>query len=97
MFGLVDLNAEIADCWKLVWNVEPAALMVPLTLLALDEAAAVEELPLDAEDEPDELDEEHAARANAVATAATPTVAMCCLRPSGISGTPSGEFHSSAA
>jgi hypothetical protein len=61
--------------------------MVPLTVLvlALDEALLVEEVPLDAEDE---LDEEHAARPRAVATTATPTVVTCCLRPSGISGTP---------
>ena len=36
----------------------------------------------------EELDEEHAARDRAVATAAAPTVATRCLRPSGISGTP---------
>ena len=43
----------------------------------------------------EELDEEHAARDRAVATAAAPTVATRCLRPSGIcgiSGTPYG-FH----
>src|SRR5580698_9674564 len=87
-FGSTDLNAEIAVCWKLVWNVEPAALMVPLTVLvlALDEALLVAELPpLAADDEPDE---EHAARPRAVATAATPTVVTRCLRPNGISGTP---------
>jgi hypothetical protein len=60
--------------------------MVPLTVLvlALDEALLVEELPAAGE----ELDEEHAARPKAVATAATPTVATRCLGPTGISGTP---------
>jgi hypothetical protein len=90
MFGLTALNAEMADCWKLVWNVEPAALMVPLAVLvlALDEVPVAAEAPLDVEDEEDELDEEHAARTRAAATADTPTVATRCLRPSGISGTP---------
>jgi hypothetical protein len=87
MFGSTDLNEEIAVCWKLVWNVEPAALMVPLTVLVLDEALLDAEVlvPVAADEE---LDEEHAARPRAVATAATPTVATRCLRPSGISGTP---------
>jgi hypothetical protein len=81
------LNSEIADCWKLVWNVEPAALMVPLAVLelALDEALVVAEpVPLV---EVEAL-EEHAARPRAVATTATPAVVTRCLRPSGISGTP---------
>jgi hypothetical protein len=72
--------------------------MVPLTelVLALDEALLVAEpLPLAAVDE--ELDEEHAARPRAVATAATPTVVTRCLRPNGISGTPLGFGSSSAA
>jgi hypothetical protein len=61
--------------------------MVPLTVLvlALDEALLVAVLVDEADEE---LDEEHAARPRAVATAATPTVVTCCLRPSGISGTP---------
>jgi hypothetical protein len=61
--------------------------MVPLTVLvlALDEALLVAVLPLAADEE---LDEEHAARPKAVATAATPTVATRCLGPTGISGTP---------
>jgi hypothetical protein len=61
--------------------------MVPLTVLALalDEALLVAVLPLAAVEE---LDEEHAARPKAVATAATPTVATRCLGPTGISGTP---------
>jgi hypothetical protein len=86
MFGSTDLNAEIAVCWKLVWNVEPAALIVPLTVLVLAEALLDVVLLLDAADV--ELDEEHAARPRAVATAATPTVVTRCLRPNGISGTP---------
>src|ERR1700727_2047927 len=85
MFGSTDLNAEIASCWKLVWNVEPAALMVPLTVLVLAEALLDAVLPDEVDEE---LEEEHAARPRAVATAATPTVVTRCLRPNGISGTP---------
>src|ERR1017187_263827 len=83
--GSTDLNAEIADCWKFVWKVEPAALMVPLAVLVLDEALLDAELPLAAEDE---LDEEQAARDSAVATTTAPIVVTCCLRPSCISSTP---------
>jgi hypothetical protein len=87
MFGETDLNSEIADCWKLVWNVEPAALMVPLALLAEelleDEPPDELLLPEEADDEPDE---EQAARAIVVAMAATPKVATCLLRPCCISG-----------
>jgi hypothetical protein len=36
-----DLNCEIADCWKVFWNVDPAPLMVPLS----------EELLVDGDDE----------------------------------------------
>jgi hypothetical protein len=63
--------------------------MVPLTVLvlALDEALLVAELLLPVA-VVEELDEEHAARPKAVATAATPTVATRCLGPTGISGTP---------
>src|ERR1700689_4280483 len=63
-----DLKAEIAPCWKLVWNVEPAPLIVPLAGLAPAEAGA--ELEDDDEDE-------HAARAMAAATA--PLAATTCL------------------
>src|SRR5580704_16200380 len=82
MLGSTALNAEMADCWKLVWNVEPAALMVPLAeLLDEDPAAGVVLVPL----EPDEeLDEEHAARASA--TTAKPAVVSCLLRRRCISG-----------
>jgi hypothetical protein len=73
----------------LVWNVEPAALMVPLAVLVealLDaELLPVAELPLDAEDE---LDEEHAARDRVAATTTAPTAEACCLRPTCISSTP---------
>jgi hypothetical protein len=75
----------------LVWNVEPAALMVPLAVLVLDEALLVAELlpvavlPPAAEDEPDE---EHAARDRVAATTTAPTAAACCLRPTCISSTP---------
>jgi hypothetical protein len=59
--------------------------MVPLTVLVLAEALLDAVLLLAAGEE---LDEEHAARPKAVATAATPTVATRCLGPTGISGTP---------
>jgi hypothetical protein len=85
MLGSTDLNAEIAPCWKLVWNVEPAALMVPLTELALGLVEAPEAgvvvVPLAVVEE---LEEEHAARARAAAT--TPAVASCRLRGRCISG-----------
>ena len=55
--------------------------------LLLDEDALLVAEPLLAGVD-EELDEEHAARDRAVATAAAPTVATRCLRPSGISGTP---------
>jgi hypothetical protein len=70
----------MAACWKVVWNVDPLALSVPLSwaLLDEDELPAGVELPPVEEDE--ELDEEHAARVRAVATTATPAVAARCLR-----------------
>ena len=82
------MKAEIAVCWKLVWNVEPAALMVPLAVLELLELLADDPLVLlvDAEDE--EPDEEHAPRDRVVATTIAPIAATCCLRPSCISTTP---------
>jgi len=88
MPGWTDLKLEMASCWKVSWKVDPLPLSVPLraALLLDEDALLVAELLLDGVDE--ELDEEQAARARAVATAATPTVATCCLRPSGISGTP---------
>jgi hypothetical protein len=77
------LNAEIAPCCKLVWNVEPAALMVPLAVDALVLVLA-ELLPppagvLAVEDEVDDEDDEHAARASAATTA--PLTAATCLLP----------------
>src|SRR5580704_13589397 len=89
MLGLDDLNAEMAACWKFVWNVEPAALIVPLAEAALLDGALAGALPL-----PDglelggvELDEEeHAARDSAIATRAPPAATTCCLRRSCISG-----------
>jgi hypothetical protein len=58
-----------------------------LAPLLADALPAAEALPLLAGVD-EELDEEHAARDRAVATAAAPTAANRCLRPSGISGTP---------
>jgi hypothetical protein len=80
----------MAVCWKVSWKVDPLALSVPLTAALLDDAllAGAEPLPPLAGGVDEELDEEHAARDRAVATAAAPTVATRCLRPSGISGTP---------
>src|SRR5271165_4422899 len=88
MPGWTDLKLEAAVSWKVVWNVDPLPLSVPESLapLLLDALLVAELLLLAGVDE--ELDEEHAARDRAVATAAAPTVATRCLRPSGISGTP---------
>jgi|SRR5580704_11958353 hypothetical protein len=83
------LKLAMAVCWKMVWNVDPLPLSVPLRAALLDdEPAAGDELLPPAADE--ELDEEHAARDRAVATTATPTVVTCCLRRRCISGTPYG-------
>ena len=80
MFGFVDLNAEIADCWKLVWKVEPAALMVPLAVDVLaEELVAAEVAAAEVLDEELEELEEHAARASAAMTA--PPAAAACLLP----------------
>jgi hypothetical protein len=71
----------MAACWKLVWNVEPLALSVPLTAAALEEVLAA---GVDAPDDAaaaeldDELDEEQAAMASA-ATTAPPATAACLL------------------
>ena len=76
-----DLNPEIAACWKFVWNVEPAALMVPLTAAELDAAEdAAEDAPVAAGVDvlDDELDE-HAAMASTAMAA--PPAAMACLLP----------------
>ncbi len=80
-----DLKAWMADSWKVFWSDDPAPFSVPLTAALLDEALDGA-LPLAAgvEDELDELDEEHAAR-RATATA-PPTVAICLLPRSCISG-----------
>jgi hypothetical protein len=85
MLGLVDLNAEIAACWKVSWNVDPAPLSLPLTLL-LDgvDAGVVPGLPPDAGGAL-VVDEEHAAARRATATA-PPTAATCFLPRSCISG-----------
>jgi hypothetical protein len=89
--GSTDLNPEMAPCWRFVWNVEPAALMVPLAVLVLDEALALVAAELAAaelaaaEDDDDELEDEHAARASA-ATTAPLTVATCFLPRNCING-----------
>ena len=81
MLGSTDLKAEIAPCWKLVWNVDPAPEIVPLAdevlVLVLGELAAADVGDVAADD--DELDDEdeHAARAMAAATA--PDAAATCL------------------
>src|SRR5690348_17146048 len=75
----------MAPCWKFVWNVEPLALMVPLTAAALEVVAAgadVVEPPAGVEagaEVDDVVDEEHAARAIAAATA--PPATAACLLP----------------
>jgi hypothetical protein len=80
----------MSACWKFSWNVDPAALMVPLAVAAaLDAGVLAGDEPLPAGvlvlaagvvDE-----EEHAARPSAIATTAPPTVTACCLRRSCIS------------
>jgi hypothetical protein len=75
-----DLKPEMAACWKLVWNVEPLALSVPLSAAALEEVpAAGVDAPVDAGAELDELDEEQAAMASAAMTA--PPATAACLLP----------------
>ena len=71
------MKAAMAASWKVFWNDEPAALIVPLAVvLALEEAEDDEDA---ADDELDELDEEHAARASAAMTA--PPATAACLLP----------------
>jgi hypothetical protein len=86
-------------CWKFVWNVDPAALIVPLAAGADEDEPPPGELP--DEDAPvpgEELDEEHAARDKAAATTAPPTVMTCWLRRRCISGfSPYGFTHFPAA
>jgi hypothetical protein len=68
MFELTDLNAEMAACWKVSWNVEPLPLRVPLAELVPPVPvvpAAVVPLAAGAE----VVDEEQAARASAAMTA----------------------------
>ena len=75
------MKAEMAPCWKLVWNVEPAPAIVPLAdevlVLVLGDELAADVGDVAADD--DELDDEdeHAARAMAAATA--PDAAATCL------------------
>src|SRR6202451_2165699 len=93
MFGSTDLKAEIAPCWKLVWKVEPAPLIVPLAeeaaLADVLAEAAGELAAADAGAELEDDDEdEHAARAMAAATAplaATPCLPRNCIRNSSCS------------
>jgi hypothetical protein len=74
MPGWTDLKAEIADSWKVSWNVDPLPLSVPESLL--DEEPD-EELPVVV------LDEElHAAARTAVATRAIPAVVTRLIRKS---------------
>ena len=76
--GCTDLNPEIAACWKFVWNVEPAALMVPVTAAELDAAEDAAEDAAGADVLDDELDE-HAAIASTAMAA--PPAATACLLP----------------
>ena len=76
-----DLKLEIACCWKLVWNVDPAPEIVPLAVEVLvdvlaEAAGELAEVEVDGVDVVDEEDE-HAARAMAAATA--PLAATTCL------------------
>src|ERR1700722_6427234 len=72
----------MATSWKVSWNVDPLALMVPLsTELSADVAPPAEGSPAGA-------DEEHAATTRIVAATAPYSVAACCRCRSGISATP---------
>jgi hypothetical protein len=62
----------MAACWKLVWNVDPLPLRVPVS-----GAAVGEEPPLGA------LFEEHAERDTATARAAMPPTMVACFLPRG--------------
>jgi hypothetical protein len=77
---LTDLKPVMAACWKLVWKVEPLALIVPLPDAAALDAAGDDD-PVDAgvDELDDELDEEQAARARAAMTA--PPATAACLLP----------------
>src|ERR1700728_3127114 len=91
MLGSTDLKAEIAPCWKLVWKVEPAPLMVPVAeeaaLADVLEPAAGELAAAEAGAELEDDDEdEHAARAMAAATA--PLAATTRLPRNCISNSP---------
>ncbi len=69
----------MAACWKLVWNVDPLALIVPLAAAAdEDEDDPAPVLGLVALEDEDELDEEHAA-SSAIAMTAPPAVTTCFL------------------
>src|SRR5215472_16807361 len=85
MPGWTDLKPEMATSWKVSWNVDPLAFSVPLRTAPLEEAA-----PPPGEEPLAGADEEHPARARTVAARAAPTVAACCRRRSGMSGTPNG-------
>jgi hypothetical protein len=94
MPGSTDLKAEMADSWKTVWRVEPLPFSVPLRLVLLLADAVALPLLVDVlllDDELDELDEEHAARATA--KTASPAVVTCRLRRRCISGTPYRVFR----
>jgi len=65
MLGWTDLNAWMADCWKVSWNVDPLPLSVPDRL----------EPPPEEDPPPVVVEEEHAARTRAIATTGSPTAA----------------------
>jgi len=73
MPGWTVLNCEMAACWKVVWNVDPLPLSVPLSAAALGEEA-----PLGWDG-----DEEHAERDTATARAAIPPTMVTCFLPRG--------------
>jgi hypothetical protein len=86
------LKPAIASCWKVVWNVDPLALSVPLRLAELlDEPPAGAEEPEPLLGEELLLDEEHAPRISAKATAEAPAAA-CFLYRSCIFSTPQFSF-----
>jgi hypothetical protein len=79
MFGWIDLNAAMASCWKVSWNVDPLPLRVPLSLAPPDDEDEDDAPPLEPPAAELLLDEEHAPRVSASATTETPAAVTCCL------------------
>jgi hypothetical protein len=90
MPGWTDLKAEIADCWKTSWNVDPLELRVPVRAELLDD----EPLLLDGELLPDEP---QADSDKPIARSATPAAVTPWMRTRSISDTPLLSYPPSIA